>query len=56
MKIEHPADCFGDLGAAAGIVMVALSVMSISEKMDAAPFIICCSSDRKNRSAVVIHA
>lgn len=56
VKIEHPADCFGDLGAASGIVMVALSAMSILTKKGVAPFLVCCSSDREYRSAVVVHA
>ena len=56
IKLEHPADCFGDLGAASGIVMVALSAMSILTKSDAAPLLVCCSSDREYRSAVVIYA
>lgn len=56
MKLEHPADCFGDLGAASGIVMIGLSATNILTKRDATPILVCCSSDREQRSAVVIHA
>jgi len=56
MKVEHPADCYGDLGAASGVAMVALSAMQAMTRKDTRPYLICCSSDREYRSAVVMHA
>lgn len=56
IKIEHPADCFGDLGAAAGPVMTGLSSIYISNNKVAVPCIICCSSDKAPRAAMVLHA
>lgn len=56
VKIEHPADCFGDLGAASGIVMAALSSYGLVSKNYSGSILLMCSSDREHRSAAVIHA
>lgn len=46
-SIEHPADCFGDIGAAFGPVM--LGIMSHNESGE---YLAYCSSDCQARSAV----
>lgn len=56
IRIEHPADCFGDLGAAAGPVMTGLGARYLVDNTVAAPCIICCSSDKAPRAAMVVHA
>ena len=56
MKIEHPADCFGDLGAAFGPVVTGLSGVHLLNNSSASPCIVCCSSDKEPRSAMVMHA
>ena len=54
MKLEHPADCYGDLGAASGAVLLCLTAMNITKYKDRSPCLIYCSSDREYRSAVVM--
>jgi len=56
MKTEHPADCFGDLGAAFGPVIVGITAINVVNNKIAAPCAVCCSSDRDQRSAVVMHS
>ncbi|MCK4706827.1 MAG: hypothetical protein KAT90_15230, partial [Gammaproteobacteria bacterium] len=53
-ELLHPADCYGDLGAAAGIVMIGMACISLSEKQDTSPYLICCSSDSASRSAAIV--
>ncbi|VUD66207.1 hypothetical protein TDB9533_03530 [Thalassocella blandensis] len=50
----HPADCYGDVGAASGAVLVAYAAdeLSLSEKI--APALVCTSSDLGRRSAVCL--
>lgn len=54
IKIEHPADCYGDLGAATGAVMLGIAASNIQSGKIMSPCLVCCSSDREHRSAVVI--
>lgn len=56
IKIEHPADCFGDLGAAFGPVVAGIAAVYLQNNKVASPCIICCSSDKESRTAVVMHA
>jgi len=46
---EHPADCFGDIGAAFGPVIVGL--ISENEK---GWYLGCCSSEKQERAAIVV--
>lgn len=55
MKVEHPADCFGDLGAAFGPVAVGMSAVNLLNQNTASPCMVCCSSDKESRGAVVLH-
>lgn len=52
--IEHPADCFGDIGAALGSVMTAISAIMIKEKQVEGPNLIWCSSDYGTIGALVV--
>lgn len=56
MKIEHPADCFGDIGAAFGPAMAGISAVHLLNNHIASPCIVCCSSDHEQRAAMVLHA
>ena len=56
IKIEHPADCFGDLGAAFGPVAIGVIAANIEKNKIMPPCLVCCSSDLAPRSAVVVHA
>ena len=49
-SLVHPADCFGDIGAAAGSILPGLAARSDG------PSIVYCSSDRGQRSALIVAA
>jgi len=49
--VEHPADCFGDIGAAFGPVLVGLMSMQKS-----GTYLGYCASEQQPRSAVVLNA
>jgi 3-oxoacyl-[acyl-carrier-protein] synthase-1 len=53
-QMEHPAECFGDVGAACGPVMLALACLRIKAGYRQCPALICCSSDYGDRAAVLI--
>lgn len=53
-RIHHPADCFGDTGAACGPVLVGLAALGISRGYRAGPALVYGSSDGGPRSAVVV--
>jgi 3-oxoacyl-[acyl-carrier-protein] synthase-1 len=53
-QTEHPADCFGDVGAACGPVMLALACLGIKEGYRRSPALVFCSSDYGDRAAVLI--
>jgi 3-oxoacyl-[acyl-carrier-protein] synthase-1 len=54
VRFEHPADCFGDLGAALGPAMLALSVSMLKEGQIQGPCLVWASSDRAPRAAVLV--
>ena len=53
-EMHHPADCFGDTGAAAGPLMLALASRATSEKSRLAPAMVYGSSDHGPRAAIVL--
>jgi 3-oxoacyl-[acyl-carrier-protein] synthase-1 len=55
-RFEHPADCFGDLGAALGPVLIGLAATGIAKGYRAAPCLVWCSSDREARGAALVTA
>lgn len=50
----HPADSFGDLGAAIGIVMMGMVHDSLLKRQIDSPCLVCCSSDSALRSAAIV--
>ena len=55
-RIHHPADSFGDTGAAAGPIMVGLAALGLAGGYRAWPSLIYCSSDRGERAALTLGA
>jgi len=54
LRIEHPADRFGDAGAAAGPLLVGLAVMALGRGYRKGPCLVFCSSDRGARGAAIV--
>jgi 3-oxoacyl-[acyl-carrier-protein] synthase-1 len=54
--VQHPADCFGDTGAACGPLMVGLAAGAMKHGRQRGPALVYASSDRGLRAAVVVSA
>jgi len=54
--MHHPADCYGDTGAACGPLMAGLAALGIKEGYRRAPALIYGSSDRGQRAALAVSA
>lgn len=54
MEVEHPADCFGDTGAALGPMMVALCALGLKKGIRSARCLVWCSSDLATRGAALL--
>jgi 3-oxoacyl-[acyl-carrier-protein] synthase-1 len=54
VHVEHPADAFGDTGAAMGPVMVGLAAKALRGGYRPGPSLIYCGSDRQDRVAVLL--
>jgi 3-oxoacyl-[acyl-carrier-protein] synthase I len=54
--IHHPAECYGDTGAASGPLMVALAAIGIKQGYSRAPALVYGSSDRGQRAALAVSA
>lgn len=54
--IEHPADCYGDLGAASAAVLIALAQarMLAAEESAPAASLVCCAADLGARAALCL--
>jgi 3-oxoacyl-[acyl-carrier-protein] synthase I len=52
--IHHPAEYFGDLGAASGPVLIGLAALGIRGGYRSGPCLVCASSDRETRAAVIV--
>ena len=52
--IEHPADCYGDLGAATAPVLIALAAEDLFKNTKARAHLVYSSSDQAKRGAVVV--
>lgn len=52
--IEHPADCYGDLGAATAPVLIALAAEHLFKDAKARTHLVYSSSDRAKRGALVV--
>lgn len=54
LNMQHPAECYGDLGAATASTLMALSVIGLRKGYYQGPLLVWCASDREQRGAVVI--
>ena len=54
LRFEHPADCYGDPGAAAGPLMIGLAVLGMNEGHIQGPCVVYCSSEREERGVVCL--
>lgn len=54
-QIEHPSECFGDLGAAQGPVMAALAAHALAHGYRPGPALVYASSDHGSRGAVLLN-
>lgn len=52
--MQHPADCYGDLGAASGPALVALAAVGMGGGYRGSPALVYASSDRGGRAAAVV--
>jgi 3-oxoacyl-[acyl-carrier-protein] synthase-1 len=53
-QTEHPAECFGDIGAAYGPVMLGLACLGMKDGYRPSPAIVYSSSDFGDRAAVLV--
>jgi 3-oxoacyl-[acyl-carrier-protein] synthase-1 len=53
-KIEHPADCYGDLGAASSTALITLAAEDLRATKLGRKNLVYCSSDKVERGAVVL--
>ena len=54
LRLEHPADCLGDLGAASGIIYAGIANELAKTGRSSANTLLYCSSDDAYRTAVVM--
>lgn len=52
-RMEHPAECFGDLGAAHGVALAALACHGLAGGYRPGPALVYASSDKGDRAAVI---
>jgi 3-oxoacyl-[acyl-carrier-protein] synthase I len=52
--MHHPADCYGDLGAAGGPAMAGMAAVGVRAGYRKAPCLVYGSSDRGDRAALVV--
>jgi 3-oxoacyl-[acyl-carrier-protein] synthase-1 len=55
-RIEHPADCIGDTGAAVGPIMMGLAAHGIEKGYRPDPCLVWCTSDREPRAAALLES
>ncbi len=55
-QMEHPAECFGDLGAAHGAALLALACLGIDGGYRRAPTLVYSSSDHGRRGVALVDA
>lgn len=54
LQFEHPADCYGDPGAAAGPLMIGLAASGMKNGDIPPPCLVYCSSEHEKRGAVCL--
>ena len=55
LVVEHPADCYGDLGAASGPALMALAAWGLYRGHMSGPALASCSSDLGEQCAVLVN-
>jgi len=55
-QFQHPADCFGDTGAAVAPLLLGLASLGLAENHVLGPCLVCCSSDGELRGAAFVTA
>ncbi len=55
-RFEHPADCFGDLGAAVGPVLLGLAALGLRAGWLPGPALVWCASEGRQRGAARLTA
>ena len=53
-RVEHPADCMGDPGAALGLVMLGLAAFDLARGRRHSPCLVWCASDREERAVALL--
>lgn len=53
-RMEHPADCYGDSGAAAAPLLTGLAAIGLRKEYVNGPCLIFCSSEKEKRGAVCV--
>lgn len=51
-EINHPVDCFADMGAAIACALIGLVATNASHSLRGSRHLICCSSDLADRAAL----
>lgn len=54
LTIEHPADCYGDLGAATGSVLIGLSAIRLLQQKQPGTHLVYSASDGATRAAICV--
>lgn len=54
VKMEHPADCYGELGAATATALVTIAAEHLHSTKNIKKNLVYCSSDKAMRGAVVV--
>src|SRR5439155_16341288 len=54
--MHHPADCYGDTGAACGPLLAGLAALGIKQGYRRSPALVYGSSDRGQRAALIVSA
>ncbi|MHC4655026.1 MAG: beta-ketoacyl synthase N-terminal-like domain-containing protein [Planctomycetota bacterium] len=52
--IHHPADCFGDTGAACGLLLTGLAALGMMQGYRQNPSLVYCSSDQGQRAVLAV--
>ncbi len=53
-QVEHPADCFGDTGGAAGALLISLAFNDLVTKGSEERILVSCSSDQAPRAVICV--
>ena len=54
LRTEHPAECFGDTGAAIGPILVGLAALGMEQGYLPGPCLVWCASETEHRAAVCV--